>query len=36
MNVAGTTERGKIKFVICDDNLTVESVATTSDIVFYP
>ncbi len=33
---AATAERGKIKFVMCDDNVTVESIATTSDIIFYP
>ena len=33
---AATAEKGKIKFVICDDNVTVESVATTSDIIFSP
>ncbi|MCY4516111.1 MAG: hypothetical protein OXB99_02600, partial [Acidimicrobiaceae bacterium] len=33
---AATAEKGKIKVVMCDDNMTVESIATTSDIIFYP
>ncbi|MCY4629444.1 MAG: hypothetical protein OXE75_00925, partial [bacterium] len=33
---AATAEAGKIKLVMCDDNVTVESVATPSEIIFYP
>ena len=33
---AATAEAGAIKFVLCPDHLTIESVATASDITFYP
>ena len=33
---APSAEAGTIKLVICDDNLTVGSVATAADITFYP
>ena len=33
---AATAEAGVIKFVMCPDHLQIESVATSSDITFYP
>ena len=33
---AATAEAGAIKFVLCPDHLQIESVATASDITFYP
>ena len=33
---AATAEAGVIKFVMCPDHLQIESVATASDITFYP
>ena len=33
---AATAQAGVIKFVMCPDHLQVESVATSSDITFYP
>ena len=33
---AATPQAGAIKFVMCPDHLQVESVATSSDITFYP
>ncbi len=33
---AATPEAGVIKFVMCPDHLQIESVATASDITFYP
>ena len=33
---AATPEAGAIKFVMCPDHLQIESVATASDITFYP
>ena len=33
---AATAEAGVVKFVMCPDHLQIESVATSSDITFYP
>ncbi|WP_419847556.1 fibronectin type III domain-containing protein [Candidatus Poriferisocius sp.] len=33
---AATPEAGVVKFVMCPDHLQIESVATSSDITFYP